>query len=224
MLRRAVSGSGDAFAKRRATGMPIRASIAEDGLGVEASRRVEEPVKDSDTVRRIAAFDPADTESFCVPLTASELREIDGFSTAKKAEWIVRKHIERRFGAEVGIERDHEGADLRVSKNGSTERIEVKGTKSRDLAWAQLKVSSRASYAALSSGAASMYRVTDVDGSEPRVHVLKYGRDYELIPEPRWAARRVRGGASNSYPLRGRPYRYEEPYEAVATSQWDVLG
>ena len=204
--------------------MPIRASIAEDGRGVEASRRVEEPVKDSDTGRRKAAFDPADTESFCVPLSASELREIDGFSTAKKAEWIVRKHIEHRFGAEVGIERDHEGADLRVSKNGSTERIEVKGTKSRDLAWAQLKVSSQASYAALSSGAASMYRVTDVDGSEPRVHVLKYGRDYELIPEPRWAARRVRGGASNSYPLRGRPYRYEEPYEAVATSEWDVLG
>ena len=186
---------------------------------------VEEPVKGSDTGRRKAAFDLAETESFCVPLTESDLRAIEGFSTAKKAEWIVRKHIEHRFGAGVGIERDHDGADLKVSKNGSTERIEVKGTKSRDLAWAQLKVSSQASYAALSSGAASMYRVTDVDGSEPRVHVLKYGRDYELIPEPRWAVRRVRGeGASNSYFLRGRPYRYEEPYEAVATSEWGALG
>lgn len=174
----------------------------------------------SETARGLAGSG----ESFPVCLTESDLRTIEGWSTAKKAEWIVRKYIEDRFGADVGIERDHEGADLRVSKNGSTERIEVKGTKSRDLAWAQLKVSSRQSYNALRTGAASMYRVTDVDGDQPRVHVLKHGRDYELIPEPRWAVRRVRGRASTSYLLRGRPYRYEEPYEAVALHEWGVPG
>lgn len=118
----------------------------------------------------------------------------------------------------VGIEKDSEGADLRISRNGETARIEVKGTKSKDIAWAKLKVSSRRSYDALRTGAASMYRVTDVDGSEPRVHILKHGRDYELKTEPRWA---VKPAGERTYPLRGRNYRYELPHEAVALRECD---
>ena len=67
-----------------------------------------------------------------------------------------------------------------------------------------------------------MYRVTDVDGSEPRVHILKHGRDYELPrPEPRWA---VKPAGERTYPLRGRRYRYELPHEAVALHEWGVTG
>ena len=66
-----------------------------------------------------------------------------------------------------------------------------------------------------------MYRVTDVDGDQPRVHVLRHGRDYELKPEPRWA---VKPAGERTYPLRGRHYRYELPYEAVALHEWGVPG
>lgn len=181
----------------------------------------EKQVKNFDADRTETASRSAGRESFSVPLTESDLRTIEEFSTAKKAEWIVRKHIKDQFGADVGIEKDTEGADLRISGNGKTERIEVKGTKRNDIAWAQLKVSSRRSYDALRTGAASMYRVTGVDGNEPRVHILKHGRDYELTPEPRWAVKPPR---KRTYPLRGRRYRYELPYEAVALNEWDVLG
>ena len=174
-----------------------------------------------DADRPETASRAAGRESFSVPLTESDLRTIERYSTAKKAEWIVRKHIKDKFGADVGIEKDTEGADLRISRNGKTERIEVKGTKSRNIAWAQLKVSSRRSYDALRTGAASMYRVTDVDGSEPLVHILKHGRDYELRPEPRWA---VKPAGERTYPLRGRRYRYELPHEAVALHEWGVPG
>lgn len=169
----------------------------------------------------IDPFGAPGSEPFSVSLTESDRREIADLSTARKAAWIVRKHIKDRFGPGVRIEEDHEGADLRFSRDERTERIEVKGTRKRDLAWAQLKVSSRQSCDALRSGAASMYRVTDVDGSAPRVHVLKHGRDYELAPEPRWAVRRIPPGA-NLYPLRGRPYRYDRPYEPVASNEWCV--
>lgn len=171
--------------------------------------------------RREAPSGAAGSEPFSVPLTESDRLEIAELSTARKAEWIVRRLIEDRFGPGVRIERDHEGADLRFSRDGRTERIEVKGTRKQDLAWAQLKVSSRQSCDALRSGAASMYRVTDVDGNAPRVHVLQHGRDYELVPEPRWAVRRVPPD-ENPYPLRGRPYRYDLPYEPVASDEWRV--
>ena len=187
----------------------------------DSGRGIEEPLENShddpgDTARSLAG-----RESFPVCLTESDLRTMDGFSTARKAEWIVYKHIKDRFGADVGIEKDNEGADLRISRNGKTERIEVKGTKSKNIAWAQLKVSSQRSHDALRSGAVSMYRVTDVHGPKPCVHILKHGRDYELTPEPRWA---VKPAGKRTYPLRGRRYRYELPHEAVASNEWGVLG
>lgn len=186
-----------------------------------SARKPEEQMETSDADRNEAVCGPPGHECFSVPLTESDLRTIHGFSTARKAEWIVCKYIGDTFGAEVVIEKDHEGADLRVSRNGRTERIEVKGTAREDIAWPLLKVSSRQSHDALTSGAAAMWRVTGVGGSEPRVHVLKHGRDYELQPEPRWA---VRPAGTSPYPLRGRRYRYELPHEGVALNEWDVHG
>lgn len=178
-------------------------------------------MENPDANRQKTVSGTAGIESFSVRLTKSDLQEIEGRSTAKKAEWIVRKLIEHKFGPGVRIDEDREGADLRISVNGRTERIEVKGTKSKDIAWAKLKVSSQQSCDALRTGSASMYRVTDVDGSEPRVHILKHGRDYELKPEPRWA---VRPAGSKAHPLRGRPYRYEQPHQGVAAGEWGVPG
>ena len=50
-------------------------------------------MKNFDADRTETASCSAGRESFSVPLTESDLRTIEEFSTAKKAEWIVRKYI-----------------------------------------------------------------------------------------------------------------------------------
>ena len=101
-------------------------------------------------------------------------------------------------------------------------RIEVKGTASKDIAWSQLKVSSQKSHDALESGEAAMYRVVDVEGTQPRIYMLTYGQDFTLEPEPRWAVKKTRM-EDDRYPLRGRPYRYLKPHEPVAQDDWETL-
>lgn len=70
--------------------------------------------------------------------------------------------------------------------------FEVKGTADADIAWQQLKVSSRTSYELLVSGGAAVLRVTDVFGRKPVVYELHHGRDFKLEPEPRWCVKPVR--------------------------------
>ena len=65
--------------------------------------------------------------------------------------------------------------------------VEVKGTASPDIAWAQLKVSSIASHGLITSGEAAVYRVCDVYSAVPRVYILRHGEDFQLVPEARWA-------------------------------------
>ena len=142
--------------------------------------------------------------------------------TEQKALYIVEKHVRDEYGQQVEIEDDRDGADLRVSIDGRTvQRIEVKGTASKDMAWSQLKVSSRKSHDALKSGEAVMYRVVDVDSAHPRIYTLIHGRDFTLEPEPRWAVKQTRT-EDDRYPLRGRPYLYDLPYEPVAQDDWET--
>ena len=157
-----------------------------------------------------------------ITLDDLELQEIAELSTEHKALYIVEKYIRDKYGNDVEIEEDHDGADLRLSVHGQDEqRIEVKGTASRDLAWSQLKVSSQNSHDALESGEATMYRVVNVDGPQPSIYILKYDQDFTLEPEPRWAVRQIRR-EDDRYPLRGRPYRYNLPLEPVAQDDWET--
>ena len=143
-------------------------------------------------------------------------------STERKALYIVEKYIRVKYGNGVEIEEDRDGADLRFTiDEEETQRIEVKGTASSDIAWPQLKVSSQKSHDALESGEATMYRVVDVDSTQPRIYVLTYGRDFTLEPEPRWAVKQVRI-EDDRYPLRWKPYRYDQPYDPVAQDDWET--
>jgi len=151
-----------------------------------------------------------------------DLQETVELSTEQKALNIVEKHLRDVYGEHVEIEEDRDGADLRVSIDGRTvKRIEVKGTASKDLAWSQLKVSSQRSHDALESGEATMYRVVDVDSTQPRIYILTYGTDFTLEPEPRWAVKQVRT-EDDRYPLRWKPYRYDLPYDPVAQDDWET--
>lgn len=162
-------------------------------------------------------------ESVSVSLDDLEFREIAESSTEQKALYIVEKYLRDEYGEQVEIEEDRDGADLRVSVGGKTvKRIEVKGTASKEIAWSQLKVSSQRSHDSLESGDASMYRVVDVEGTQPRIYVLTHGRDFTLEPEPRWAVRQIRP-KDDRYPLRRRPYRYDHPDDPVAENDWEIL-
>ena len=159
--------------------------------------------------------------SIPVTLTPSERQYLAGLSTEERAVSIVREHLSVKYRGRAEIEDDPDGADLRVSVDGKTERIEVKGTRSPGIAWQQLKVSSKRSHDALMKGEASMYRVVDVDGEEPRICILTYGRHFTLEPEPTWAAKRV-PPKDDRYPLRGEHYRYDLPYGPVAMDEWEI--
>ncbi len=161
--------------------------------------------------------------SALIALGSTDLKLLDGCSTEQKALHIVHKHLLAEYGDRAEIEEDRDGADLRVSVDGRTERIEVKGTESSTLAWPQLKVSSQKSHDALQDGDASIYRVVEVSSANPRIYFLTHGRHFTLEPEPRWAVKRVPQGDSR-YPLRGEPYRYDRPYDPVAAEEWEALG
>ena len=158
--------------------------------------------------------------SFSIALDPTQRQELASLSTAEKAESIVRTHLRDRFGRRAQIEEDGDGVDLRVSIDGRRERVEIKGTESPSLDWHKLKVSSRKSHDALTSGDASVYRVVDVSGPTPRIYVLTHGRHFTLEPEPRWAVKRV-PLAGDRYSLRGEPYRYDRPHEPVASDDWE---
>ena len=161
--------------------------------------------------------------SIPIALTSSEHRALTGRVAEQKAMYIVNKHLKDKYGNQVEIEEDQDGADLRVSMEGKTERIEVKGTESPTLAWPELEVSSRESHDALEKGDTSMYRVVDVSGTNPRIYVLTHGQHFTLEPEPKWAVKRVPLG-DDRYPLRGQPYRYDRPFDPVAVDEWEALG
>ena len=162
-------------------------------------------------------------ESVSVALDDLDLQAMGGLSTEQKALYIVEKHIRSEYGEQVEIEEDWDGADLRISVDGQTvKRIEVKGTRSQDLAWQKLKVSSQRSHDALKNGEVEMYRVVDVDGERPSIYILVHGRDFTLEHEPRWAVKQTTW-EHDRYPLRGIPYRYDLPYEPVAQDEWEAL-
>src|SRR5689334_21844892 len=121
-------------------------------------------------------------ESFRVKLTPEELATLnERFPVSQgsnqiggRAIQIVRFHFRRtdptcEFVAPVA------GADLAVILHGEqAKQFEVKGTAAAGIAWQQLKVSSKASHALLTSGGASVLRVTSVYGSEPVVFELHF--------------------------------------------------
>lgn len=110
----------------------------------------------------------------------------------QRAEEIVAMHLAKvRPGCKIEFPRS--GADILVTEaGGNAERIEVKGTRSPDISWGQLKVSSAASFKALSEGSVSVYRVCSVFDRTPSIFVLRCGEHFRLEPEPRWAMKPVR--------------------------------
>ncbi|QJW89509.1 hypothetical protein HNV11_09020 [Spirosoma taeanense] len=83
------------------------------------------------------------------------------------------------------------GIDVTVCYLSGTECFEVKGTVDQDIAWSKLKVSSRQCYDKLVNGM-GLIRVTGIGQLRMKLHFLKYGEDFKLIPEPRWSVVKIR--------------------------------
>ena len=155
-------------------------------------------------------------------LTGVGRKKVNDLSTEQKALNIVREFLKDRYGDDVEIEEDRDGVDLRVTANGRTERIVVKGTSGSTMAWEKLKVSSRKSHDALVRGDALIYRVVNVHSAAPIVYILIHGEDFMLEPEPRWAVKRIPPD-NERYPMLGKPYRYDRPHDPVALDDWEFL-
>jgi hypothetical protein len=157
--------------------------------------------------------------STSISLTEDQRQWLARLSTEKKALFIVQGYIMTKYGESAEVKEDRDGVDLKVTIDGKTERIEVKGTVDPDIAWQKLKVSSQKSHDALVSGDASIYRVVDVDSANPHIYILEHGKHFRLEHEPRWAVKRV-PQKDDRYPLRGKPYRYDRPHDPVALDDW----
>lgn len=112
----------------------------------------------------------------------------------RRAEEIVKIYF-RRLEAQCKFVDAPPGADLSVmlSEGSAPLSIEIKGTAASDLAWPQLKVSSQRSWELLTTQDIPVYRICSVFGKVPSIYVLRHGRDFVLVPEARWAFKRVAG-------------------------------
>ncbi len=130
----------------------------------------------------------------------SEYPESNGSGLiGKRAEEIVRIHF-RRTHPRCTYANAPSGADLQVivSDDSLSLSIEIKGTASSGIAWQQLKVSSTHSWELLSKQAIPVYRVCAVFSKAPSIYVLQHGRDFLLVPEPRWTFKRLQAGGEAS--------------------------
>jgi len=124
----------------------------------------------------------------------SKYPEGEGSSViGKRAEEIVKIYFLKK-DPKCQFAQPPKGADLLVVSSDGTRSltIEVKGTKSADVAWQQLKVSSQHSRDLLVEKGVPVYRVTGVFQRSIAIYVLAYGLDFSLEHEPRWTFKRTR--------------------------------
>lgn len=184
-------------------------AVAESMAAYNLPSRAEQPTPESSRYPSVS-----------VDLTDAERQAMDGLSTERKAVYIVRSYLADEH---VGLAKVEEGpgAYLKVEVDGQTEQIEVQGTDASTIAWGQLQVLGSKSHDMLLEEEAVMYRVVDVNGASPRIYMLKHGQHFTLEPQPTWAVKQVPPEDAH-YPLRGEPYRYDRPYDAVAMDEWET--
>lgn len=161
-------------------------------------------------------------ESYSVRLSDVECESMYGLSAGAKAEKIVRKYLAREHG-DVKVVPDPDGADLKVFLDGKIIRIRVNGTGAPTIAWGFMKALGQEAHDDLERGKVALFHVVDVDSQNPRIYVLKHGRDFYLEQEPKWSVVPVKPEDKDKYPLRGSFYRYDDPFEPVAVEDWEFV-
>jgi hypothetical protein len=118
-------------------------------------------------------------------LTDEEFESVEGLTTEFAAVEICRVFF-RKQNPKVTFPRASNGADLHVlMPDAPGVDIEAKGTQASDIAWQQIRVSSQQSHDRLKAGM-PLYRVSNIGSRKVKIHVMKYGEDFEMTHEPRW--------------------------------------
>lgn len=81
--------------------------------------------------------------------------------------------------------------DITVMSHGVSKCYEIKGTQDKDISFSKLKVSSQDCHDKLKNGM-EIIRVTNLRNKDIRLVFLKYGIDFILEPEPRWAVKKIK--------------------------------
>lgn len=97
--------------------------------------------------------------------------------------------LDRYLG--VTFNRGTSGADLEVNINNEVQRYEIKGTIDDNISWAKLKVSSKDCYDCLIAGMI-LIRVTSIGKTKVALHFMKYGEDFTMEPEVRFAVKPIK--------------------------------
>ena len=114
-----------------------------------------------------------------------EFGSLNGLSTANAAVEICRTYF-RRQNPMVTFPPSPNRADLHVQfPDRPGFDIEVKGTKEQGIAWQLLRASGQHSHDMLIRGL-PLYRVNNVGSHNVTIFILKYKKDFEMKPEPRW--------------------------------------
>jgi hypothetical protein len=100
---------------------------------------------------------------------------------------IVKWHF-KTIDPNCNFDNSQTDVDLRVTSKTNIYDIEIKGTADEDIAWMKLKVSGKRSYQKLKNGM-PIYRVCNVYSKKPRIFILNYNDDFEMMPEDRWSIR-----------------------------------
>jgi DNA-binding sugar fermentation-stimulating protein len=93
---------------------------------------------------------------------------------------IVKWHF-RTIDPNCKVDNTRTDLDLRVTIKEKLYEIEIKGTADEDIAWMKLKVSGKRSYEKLKNGM-PLYRVCNVYSKKPRIFILNYNDDFDMIP------------------------------------------
>ncbi|MFV0581184.1 MAG: hypothetical protein ACK5N4_03985 [Parabacteroides gordonii] len=97
---------------------------------------------------------------------------------------IAKRYYKKKFGNINFV--PVKDVDLCFEINGEMFEYEIKGTTDNDIAWGKLKVSSKNCHDRLESGM-PMIRITNIGKTEMVIYTLKFGEDFILKQEDRWA-------------------------------------
>jgi hypothetical protein len=110
---------------------------------------------------------------------------VGGMAVELVKKYFLAKH------PEAIVELGKAGADLQISHAGGSESFEIKGTPDENISWTKLKVSSQDCYNALIKGMI-LIRVCNVGNRAITLHFMKYNEDFTLVPEVRFAVKRIK--------------------------------
>ena len=114
-------------------------------------------------------------------------RSMQSAKVGERAVELVRIYFKKNHPGCSFVTPQH-GADLKVHHSHGTEQMEIKGTEASDISWAKIKVSSKQSHELLKGGM-PLYRVVSVYERHPRIFIMMYQEDFEMVPEARWSVR-----------------------------------